>query len=115
MEKLKILVIVLVVAGGIYVLWNILPPYFHNYEFQDTLDDIVRRATYANITEDDLKQAVINKAKGMDIILKEDQVAITKGYAGWTISVHYRVHVDMLVHPVDLDFQADSHNKALGT
>jgi len=115
MEKLKILIIGLVFASGIYYLWNIVPAYFHNYEFQDGLDDIVRKATYTNISEDDLKLAVINKAKAMDIILKEDQVAVTRGNLGWTISVHYRVHVDMLIHPVDLDFHADSHNKALGT
>jgi hypothetical protein len=115
MERLKILIIVLVFAGGIYYVWNIVPPYFHNYEFQDGLDDIVRRASYVNITEDDLKQAVLNKAKAMDIAVKEDQIAVIKGNTGWTISVHYRVHVDMLVHPVDLDFQANSHNKALGT
>ena len=115
MEKLKILIIALVFAGGIYYIWHIVPPYWNNYEFQDGLDDIVRRASYTNISEEDLKQAVINKGKAMDIALKEDQVAVTRSNAGWTISVHYRVHVDMLVHPVDLDFQANSHNKALGT
>ena len=85
MEKLKILIIILVVAGGIYYAWNIVPAYFHNYEFQDGLDDIVRKATYVNINEEDLRQAVINKGRAMDIALKEEQIAVTKGNLGWSI------------------------------
>jgi hypothetical protein len=115
MEKLKVLIFLAVVAAGIYVGWNMIPPYFHNSQFQDDLDDIVRRATYSNISDDDLKQVVIKKAQSMDIILKEDQITIARGAAGVTISVAYRVHVDMIVHPVDLDFTASSHNKILGT
>ncbi|HMF89332.1 MAG TPA: hypothetical protein VKL40_01725 [Candidatus Angelobacter sp.] len=115
MEKLKVLIFLAVVAAGVYVGWNMIPPYFHNSQFQDDLDDIVRRATYSNISDEDLKQAVIRKAQTMDIILKEDQVVINRGTVGVTITVAYRVHVDMIVHPVDLDFTASSHNKALGS
>jgi len=115
MEKLKVLIFLAVVAAGIYVGWNLIPPYFHNSQFQDDLDDIVRRATYTSLSENDVKQAVIRKAQTMGIILKEDQVTVTRGGAGVTITVAYRVHVDMIVHPVDLDFTASSHNKALGS
>jgi hypothetical protein len=115
MEKLRGLILILVIAGGVYYGWNMIPPYFHNSQFQDDLDDIVRKATYLNINDDDLKAAVIKKAQGMDITLKEDQIIIARGGTGLTISVNYRVHVDMIVHPVDLDFTASSHNKVLGT
>jgi hypothetical protein len=115
MEKLKIVTILVVVLAGIYVGWNMIPPYFHNSEFQDDLDDIVRRATYTNITDDDLKQAVIRKAQSMDITLKEEQVTVSRGAGAVAITVAYRVHVDMIVHPVDLNFIASSHNKVLGS
>jgi len=115
MEKLKGLIIILVVVGGVYYAWNMIPPYLHNYEFQDDLDDIVRKATYMNISDDDLKQSVIRKAQSIGIALKEEQITISKVSNVVAISVSYRVHVDMLVHPVDLDFQASSHNKVLGT
>lgn len=114
-EKLKIWILLAVVAASIYVGWNLVPPYFHNAEFQDDLDEIVRRATYLTISDDDLKQVVIKKAQSMDIVLKEDQITIAKSSMGVSISVAYRVHVDMIVHPIDLDFIASSHNKVVGT
>jgi hypothetical protein len=114
-EKLKIWIILAVVAAVIYVGWNLVPPYFHNAQLQDDLDDILRKATYTTISDDDLKQVVIRKAQSEDIILKEDQITIAKSSMGVTISVAYRVHVDMIVHPVDLNFVANSHNKVVGT
>ena len=113
--KLRAIVALVVIVGGIYIGWNLLPPYFNKYQFQDDLDDIVRKTTYTPISDDDLKQIVIKKARDRDILLKENQVLLTRAANSVAISVHYSVHVDMIVHPVDLDFTVDSHNKMLGT
>src|SRR5262249_51733483 len=98
MEKLKALIGILVIAGGFYYGWNMIPPYFHNAQFQDDLDDIARVATYNVRTDDELKQAVIKRAQARDILLKEDQIIITRVTGGIGISVKYRVHVDMIGH-----------------
>lgn len=113
MGKLKAIIGFLVVFGGIYVGWKMIPPYFHNYEFQDDLDEIARRNSYTVKTDDDVRAVVIQEAGSLDIPLKEDQIAISRGGDGMGISVHYRVHVDMIVHPMDLDFTVNSVNKRL--
>jgi hypothetical protein len=113
MEKLKALIGLVVVLGGFYVAWNMIPPYFHNQQFQEDLDELARRASYTSITDDELKQKVIDKARAMDIVLKDDQVIVSRGGSGLGISVKYRVHVDMVVHPTDLDFTANSLNKRI--
>lgn len=113
MEKVKALIGVGVIMIGFYVAWNMIPPYFHNGQFQDELDDIARRYTYTTVSDDDLKQKVVDKAKNMDILIKEDQVSITHSGNQLGISVKYRVHVDLLVHPTDLDFTANSLNKRI--
>jgi hypothetical protein len=116
MEKLRGLILILVIVGGVYYGWNMIPPYFNNSQFQDDLDDIVRKATYTNLSEDDLKAVVIRKAaESMNVKLKEEQITVSRGSAGLTITVNYRVHVDMIMHPVDLDFTASSHNKVIGS
>ena len=116
MDKLRGLILILVIVGGVYYGWNMIPPYFNNSQFQDDLDDIVRKATYTNISEGDLKAVVIKKAaESMDVKLQEDQVTVSRGGVGLSITVKYRVHVNMIVHPVDLDFIASSHNKVLGS
>lgn len=113
MEKIKALVGVLIIAGGFFYAWNMIPPYFHNGQFQDELDDIARRASYSSMSDDDLKQRVVDKAKTMDIYLKEDQVSVSRSATGLGITVKYRVHVDLLVHQTDLYFTANSLNKRI--
>lgn len=114
MGKIKGLIGLLVVAGGFYVAWNMIPPYFHNYQLQDDLDDLVRRNSYTQVGDDDLKKMVIQRAaEGNSIVLKEDQVTVSRGGSGLAVSVKYHVHVEMLVHPMDIDFTANSFNKRI--
>jgi hypothetical protein len=114
MGKIKGLIGLLVIAGGFYVAWSMIPPYFYNYQFQDDLDEIARRVSYAtNSSDDDVKQMVIRKAQSDEINLKEDQIVVSRSGNGVGITVKYRVHVDMAVHPVDLDFTANSFNKRI--
>ena len=56
---------------------------------------------------------VVTKADTEDIKLKEDQVIVTRKGDGLGISVKYKIHVDMVVHPVDLEFTANSLNKRI--
>ena len=113
MGKLKGLIFLGIVAAGFYVGWNVIPPYFNNYKLQDDLDDIARRQSYTQTSEDGVKQVVIIKAQADDIMLKEDQISDARGADGVGISVHYRIHLDMIVRPVDLDFTANSMNKRI--
>jgi hypothetical protein len=113
MGKAKALIGILIVVGGFYVAWNMIPPYFNNYQFQDALDDIARKNSYTTLTDDDIKKIVVAKAETESIRLKEDQVQITRTRDGLGITVKYRIHVDMIVHPVDLDFVTNSLNKRI--
>jgi uncharacterized protein DUF4845 len=113
MGKLKGLIFLGVVVAGLYVAWNMVPPYFNNYRLQDDLDDIARRNSYTQTTEEGVKQIVIAKAKANDVTLKEEQITVTRNSDGLGITVHYSVHLDMVVRPVDLDFTANSINKRI--
>ena len=113
MGKVKAILALVLILGGIYVGWKMIPPYFHKYEFQDDLDEIARRNSYTQKTDDDVRALVIQQASTLDIPLKEDQITITRTGDGLGISVHYMIHVDMVVHPVDLDFTANSMNKRI--
>ena len=109
--KLKAVIGILIIVGGIYVAWNMVPPYFHNYQFQDDLDEVARTNSYMRRSDDDVRATVIKKAEALGIPLKEDQIIINRLADGLGISVHYHVHVDMILHPVDLDFTANSLNR----
>jgi hypothetical protein len=113
MGKIKGLIGLAVIAGGFYVAWSLIPPYFYNYQFQDDLDDIARRASYTANTDDDVKAIIIRKAQEEEIPLKEDEIAISRNGATIGITVKYNIHVDMAVHPVDLAFTTNSFNKRI--
>jgi len=113
MGKLKAFIGIAIVVAAFYVAWNMVPPYFNNYQFQDVLDDVARRFSYTSASEDDIKKLVVTKAAAEDITLREDQVVVNRTPNGLGISVHYNIHVDMVVHPVDLDFTANSLNKRI--
>ncbi|HEV8494323.1 MAG TPA: DUF4845 domain-containing protein [Candidatus Angelobacter sp.] len=113
MGKVKGLIGILVVVAAFYVAWNMVPPYFNNYQLQDALDDIARKGSYTAQTDDDIKKAVIAKAETEDIKLREDQIVVSRVRDMLGITVKYRIHVEMLVHPVDLDFTANSLNKRI--
>jgi hypothetical protein len=113
MGKIKGLFGLLVIAGGFYVAWNMIPPYFHNYQLQDDLDDIARRDSYLTRDDDAIKKQVIDKAQDDGVALTDDQVTVSRGRNGLAISVKYRKHIEMVVHPMDIDFSADSFNKRI--
>jgi hypothetical protein len=114
MGKLKALLGILVIAALFYYAWNLVPVMFTNYQFQDELDDICRRASYLNTsTDDDIKKLVVTKAKSMDLAVKEEQVTVSHGVGGLGITVHYHVHLDLLIHPYDSDVTANSLNKRI--
>jgi len=113
MGKLKGIIGIAIVVGAFYVACNMIPPYFNNYQLQDALDDIARKQSYTTISEDDIKKMVITKAETEDIKLREEQVTVTRTADGLGISVKYQIHVDMIMHPVDLHFTANSLNKRI--
>lgn len=113
MGKLKALLAFVIIAGGIYLGWELIPPYFHNYEFQDDLDDVARVNSYTHKTDEEVKTMVIQKANNLGITLKEEMISVSRTMDGMGISVHYSIHVDLIMHPIDLDFTANSLNKRI--
>jgi len=115
MGKVKGLLGLLVIVGSFYVAWNMIPPYFHNYQLQDDLDDIARRNSYLNNDDDAIKKQVMQKAEEENITLKDDQITVSRssGGGGLAISVKYSKHIEMIVHPMDVDFSAASFNKRI--
>jgi hypothetical protein len=113
MGKLKALLALAIIIGGGYAAYAFLPVILHKYQLQDELDDIARRNSYTQKSDDDLRALVIQHASALDIPLKENQITISRTGDGLGISVQYSVHVDVVVRAVDLDFVVNSINKRI--
>jgi hypothetical protein len=94
-----------------------IPPYFANYQFEDSLKNEAMAATYTSRTEDDIKTVVLKKAKDLEIPLNDKQVKVvrtgTLGTGSLTITADYTVPVSVPGYATDLEFHASSTNKGL--
>jgi hypothetical protein len=111
--RLRGLILILVIVVGIYVAYKMLPPLFTKYQLQEDLDDIARIASYRVISDEDLKAQVISRAQGENILLKEDQITISRATGALGITVHYKVTVDLKFTMYEYDFTVNSLNKRI--
>jgi hypothetical protein len=115
MKTLKLLFTLGVVAVLIYSGWQLVPPFFYNYQFQDALDNEARIDSYTNTrTEDDIKNSIVKKAEDLEIPLTANQVQVQRLPNNVIyIEANYSVHVSLPGYPLDLQFKASSKNKPL--
>jgi hypothetical protein len=115
MKTIKLLFSLGLLAVVVYSGWQLIPPYFYNYQFQDAVDNEARISSYTNNrTEDDIKNSVLKKAQELEIPLNAEGVQVQRlPYNVIYIETHYNVHVDLPGYPVDLKFQASSKNKPI--
>ncbi len=113
MKSLKALLGLGLLVAAVYVAYELIPPYFHNYQFQDVLESEARLNSYSSLrkTEDEIREGIVTKARDLDIILQPEQVTVTRAGTEWVISADYTVHVDLALHPVDLEFHPSSRGK----
>lgn len=115
MKTLKLLFTFGLVAAFIYCGWQLIPPFFYNYQFQDAVDNEARIDSYTNSrTEDDIRTSVIKKADELEIPLTPNQVQVQRLPNNVIyIEANYSVHVNLPGYPLDLRFKATSKNKPL--
>ncbi len=113
MKTLRTLLGVLILVGAVYVGYRLIPPYFNHYQFQDVVESEARMNTYGGVrkSEDDIRAGIIRKAADLDIPLRPEQITIDRSGADCVITADYTIHVDLPVHPVELDFHTSSKKK----
>jgi hypothetical protein len=95
----------------VYLIWNLVPPFFHNYEFQDYVETEARDSTYTNQTADEVKALVLKEARNDNIPITPEQITVVKEPNNVSINAHYSVHVDLPFFPQDFQFSASSKNR----
>ena len=107
----SVVVAVFVFAAIIFLALRLLPPFINNYQLQDSITNLARTATYAQVTETDIRKTIMKEAQELGIPLQDKQVVIQKGRGSVDISVRYAVEVDLIARKVVLDFQPSAGNR----
>lgn len=101
-----------VIAVGVYVGFQLVPPFFANYQFQDVIQNEAVLQSYSNKTEDEIRSTIYKKAQELEIPIREDQINVQRvgsgGSGSLAISVTYTVHLNLPYYPLDLEFRPAS-------
>jgi hypothetical protein len=114
MHTLKLALWITVIVTGAYVGCLVVPPYFSNYQFQDTIENTAVLESYSTKSADDIRTSIYKRAQELQIPITPDQIVVQKGLtSGVLIQANYTVHVDIPGYPVDLDFHPASKNQPI--
>ena len=116
MGMIKLIIGLVAIVGAIIACVQVAPPEMANLSFQEDLKEVAALgSSNANRTDDDLRLAVLNKAKAHEIALTPEQVTIQRmgspGLAGVYVSVDYSVPVNLPGYSFVLHFTPNSGNK----
>jgi hypothetical protein len=96
---------------------KIIPPFFSNYELEDSMKTEALQSTYSTRTEEDIRATIIKQAHNYDIALTPQQVHISRignfGAGSLTIEAEYSVPVELPGYSTTLDFHPSSKNKGV--
>ena len=116
MSTIKLVLALGLLGATVYVGAQVIPPYFANYEFQDTLDNEARMGTYSTKSDEVSRVAVVKRAQELELPLTGEDIKLERigpsGNAAVTIEADYTVHLDLPGYPMDLHFHPASKNKA---
>lgn len=111
MKELTAIFWILVLGVGGFVLYKVLPAYWADYKLDRMMEEQAVVYTYATKTDQEIAKAIADKARDLDVELTPEQVKVDRTSSDLTISATYSVHVDLPVHPIDLNFNTKTHNK----
>jgi hypothetical protein len=115
MGTIKLILVLGLLVGLVYVGAELIPPYFTNYQFQDTLDTEARLGTYSTKGDEVIRDAVFKRAQELELPVTREQIKVQRtggpGTGSVLIETSYSVHVDLPYYPMDLDFHPQSKNR----
>ncbi len=117
MGSFKLVLGLFTIVAVVYLVAELAPPFFANYQFEDVIKTQAQMGTYSNKSDDSLRDEVYKKAQELDIPVVKEQIKIVRvgsAYAGSvSIEAPYTVHLSLPGYPFDLNFDPSSSNKSV--
>ena len=112
-NKLNLIVTLVVLGMMAFAAIKIVPVYFANYQFQDSLESESRFALtgYPKKNADDVRNDIWNKAKELGIPADKDAIRVDLENGSVDIGLDYSVPIDLAFYQFTLQFHphADNH------
>jgi hypothetical protein len=116
MGTIKLIFGISLIVGSVYLGAVMIPVYYANYQFQDSIKTEATLQTYTSKPEADIQDTVFRKAQDLEIPVSKEQIKVQRrglqGTGSLTIRAPYVVHVSFPGYPMDLHFDASTENKS---
>jgi hypothetical protein len=114
MRLLKSLLAILVLVVAVHTLWQVVPPVYDNYQFEDAIREEAMAASYnPKSSEQDIAENVMRKAADLNVPLDREQLQVQREGTQISISADYSVHIDVPLYPFDLTFNPSTKDSAM--
>ena len=111
--RIKVLIVLIILGSAIFCAVKVVPPYFANYQLQDSMRE---EAAYASATRkqpDDIRADIEKKVKELGIPANSKDIQVSDDAGNVKISVDYTVPVDLAVYQLQLHFHPQANNASL--
>ena len=111
--KFKALLATVIIAAAGYAAFKTVPAYVADYQLKDRMDEIARFSVVNRETEEQVREDVYKVIEDAKIPVKREEIKILTSPKRVTISVDYKVPVDLQVYQTELHFAHTAENSAL--
>jgi hypothetical protein len=111
--KLKAILVTAILVFLVFAAVKMVPPYVSEYQLSDKMQETARYASVTRSNPDQIKDTIYKEMLDLNIPATRDQLVVTADAGRVSISLDYKVPVDLIVYKFDLHFTPSSANKDL--
>jgi hypothetical protein len=111
--KFKVIVFLVIFVSFIFVGFKTVPAYVAEYQLADKMQEVARFSVVNRQNEEQVRDAIFKVIQDLDIPATKEDIKVTSSNSLVTISVDYRVPVDLLVYQTEMHFSPSSENKSV--
>ncbi|HUU12489.1 MAG TPA: hypothetical protein VM182_02125 [Terriglobia bacterium] len=102
--RIRGMILVLLLVLLALVAYRLIPVYINAYDFEDAMRTQARFAAVDQKPYEAIREELYNKAQELNLPIERDQIQISKGPDGTTISATFTVPVDLSFFVKDVEF-----------
>jgi len=112
-SRLKAIVWTAILASFVYVCIRVVPLYFNDYQFRDTMQSTARFASVNRQSPDAIRKKLLQEAEKAEMPIRLEDIKVVSHGGRVDIEVNYSVTVDLHVYEWTLNFHPTASNSQL--
>jgi len=109
--KFKAILVTAILVFLVFAAVKMVPPYVAEYQLADKMQETARYASVTRSSPDQIKDTVFREMQDLNIPATREELVVKAEGGRVSISLDYKVPIDLLVYKFDLHFTPSSANK----